>query len=199
MVRSQQPAMQECGDPVHARHGLVGWRIGSKAYRPAMLVAKFFEISVGRRSVAVNQRSWSNSLLDERHQTLVVALSNLPDPYPPKSLWVEHFDCNSDQHFAGVTLSANRTDRILAVGDRKVRLIDFDLAMQQISTRPDHSPAQAVQHGPCSFIASKAKNTLQTQCTDAVFLVGDVPNSGEPNAKFSARPVEDGAGRHRCL
>ena len=147
----------------------------------------------------MNHRAWMNSLLDERHQAFVITFADLPDPDSSKSLGLEHFHSNGHQHFAGIALSSNWTDRIFAVRNGKVRLVNFDLTMQQISAGSDHGSPQAMQHGPGCLVASKAKNTLETQGADTVLLVGDIPNSCEPNAQFGSGFVEYGAGRHGCL
>lgn len=101
----------------------MSWRRGPEVHRSAVLVTKFFEFSIGWRSVAVDQRSWSNSLMDEWHQAFMIALLNLSYPDPSKSLWLDHLDSDSNKHFAGFALSANWTYRILAVGDRKIGFV----------------------------------------------------------------------------
>lgn len=71
--------------------------------------------------------------------------------------------------------------------------------MKQIPSGSDHGPAQSVQHGPGSFIASKSEHTLQTKGADTLFLVGDVLHGGKPDPQFGTRFVQNGARRNGSL
>jgi len=199
MVGAQEPALQKCSNPVHPGHGLVGRNVGAEMHRSAMVVAQFLKVPVGRRPVAVDERVWLNSFLNEWNQAFVIAFTNLPDPDSAKSLWLKHLHRYGDQHFAGIALPANRTDRAFAVGDGEVRLVDLNFPMQQISSRPDHCPAQPMQHRPSRLVAAESKNTLQPQRTDAMLLVGDVPNTRKPDAQLGPGLVKYGSSRHCCL
>src|SRR5450756_2261543 len=56
-----------------------------------------------------------------------------------------------------------------------------------------------MQHCPSSLVAPESKHALQPQRTDAMLLTGDVPNGGEPDAKFGACLVENSPRRCRRL
>src|SRR3981189_217255 len=56
-----------------------------------------------------------------------------------------------------------------------------------------------MEHRPRGLIAAQTQNALETQCADAMFLVGHVPGSGQPAVQRSASVVKNGAGRDRAL
>src|SRR5258707_13303991 len=56
-----------------------------------------------------------------------------------------------------------------------------------------------MEHRPRGLIAAQTQNALETQCAHAMFLVGHVPGSGQPDLQRSASPVKNGSGRDRTL
>ena len=147
----------------------------------------------------MNERSWTHGPFNKGYQVLVVTTINSLNPYSSKSFGLQHLHCYGDQHLGGVTLSPHSTDRVYSVGECEIGFIDLNLPMKQLSARANHCTAQSMQHGPRRLIATHAKNTLQPQCADAMLLVGDVPNGGEPDAKLGARFIKNGACCYCCL
>src|SRR5258707_14437610 len=56
-----------------------------------------------------------------------------------------------------------------------------------------------MEHRPRGLIAAQTQNALETQCAHAMFLVGHVPGSGQPDLQRSASLVKNGSGRDRTL
>ena len=129
----------------------------------------------------------------------MVATLNSLNPYSSKSFGLQHLHCDGDQNLGGVAFAPHSTDRVDSVSECKIGFIDLNLTMEQFPVRANHCTAQSVQHSPRRLVAAQTKNSLQPQCADAMLLVGDVPNGGEPEAKFGARFIKNGACCYCCL
>jgi len=55
----------------------MGWRVRSKMNRSSVSISDFIELSVGGRSVTMNDRVTTNGLPDKRHQVIMIAMRNL--------------------------------------------------------------------------------------------------------------------------
>lgn len=130
MVSAHHPALKQCGDSVNAWHRFVGWRVRSKMYRSSVSISGSVEFSISGRPITVNNRSRTNGLLDKRHQVLIVAIRNLPNPDSPETLGLKHLDGNDNERLCGVAFAPNRRNWGFPVGKGKVGLIDFNFSVE---------------------------------------------------------------------
>ncbi len=69
----------------------------------------------------MNNRSRTNGLPDERHQVLIVAIRNLPNPDSPETFGLKHFDSNDNERLCGVAFAPNRRNRGFSVCEDLVK------------------------------------------------------------------------------
>lgn len=165
-------------------------RVRSKMDRAAVSISGIVEFSVCGRSITVNDRPRTNGLLDERHQVLIIAIGNLPNPDSSEPFGLEHFDGNDYARLGGVALASNRRNGGFPISEGKVGLIDFNFSVEKLPARSNHRASQPMQHGPSGLVTPQPKHALQPQCADSVLLIGDVPNGSEPDTKLGACLVE---------
>ena len=91
------------------------------------------------------------------------------------------FRCDADENF--VPYSADHS------------LINLDPAVELFPARPDHSPAQLVEHDPSSFIAPQAQRSLESQRADPTLLIGNPPGRAKPEAQADLAPIKNRARR----
>src|SRR5882724_3789437 len=69
----------------------------------------------------------------------------------------------------------------------------FNDPTQPLATRPHHGLSKFMEHQPGCSVAAQAKNPLQAQGTDAVFLAGHVPHGSKPSPHRQVSVLEDGS------
>jgi len=120
--------------------------------------------------------------LHKRHHALIGVVVDAAQSNPTEAFGLQHFHRQNDQHFACLVLAPHRRNRLLAVGDGQVSLVDFDLTLQAVSVRPHHRAAEPMQHGPGCLVAPEPEHTLQAQGAHALLLVRQVPRCCQPHA-----------------
>ncbi len=79
------------------------------------------------------------------------------------------------------------------------RLVDLDLAMEQLTNRVHHRSAQLVEHHPGCLIAPQPELALQEQGREAALVRGDQVCRPEPRRQRLLGVVQDRARSHRDL
>ena len=124
--------------------------------------------------------------LHERTQASGADVGDHLHPDPTEPLLVDDLNCNGDNGFG---LGVPATSTFLDAAN--VGLIDLDDAIEPITTRTDHRPAELVQPGPRRLVALQAQIPLEPQGVRPVLLTRDLPGRQEPVPKRTARAVED--------
>src|SRR5580693_10245924 len=101
---------------------------------------------------------------------------------------------NHDQHLALSPASSLARSR-----PADEYLIDFDDALQPLTSGTNHRPAQLVQQIPRRAITPQPQHPLQAQGAGPAFLAGHVPQRFEPQTQGQMRVREQGPRRHRGL
>jgi len=60
--------------------------------------------------------------------------------------------------------------------------VNFDISPDHVTARGYHSTSQLVEPGLSSLITAQSKNSLETQSTDAEFLIGYMPHGLKPDS-----------------
>ena len=80
-----------------------------------------------------------------------------------------------------------------------VGLINFNMAMQQISSRSNHHSTQFVKPAPSCLVTPKPENSLKPQGITAKLLIRNMPRCHKPYAQWFTSTLKYCTGCHRSL
>src|ERR1035437_8853761 len=158
--------------------------------RDFVVKPEVFDLSIGARPVAVHFGPGLYRFLDEGLKVFLVSPSQSLDTDTAKSFG-QDFHGDRHHYLGRVALTPLGRNGALSVSQRQIGFIHFDLSVKEVTTRSDHGATQAVQHGPGRLIAPEPEDALEAQCTDALLLVGDIPNCSEPDSQFGSGFVKN--------
>ena len=185
MVNTQPPPIKEAGYPMNLGHDNVGWvAAGGNIFR-LVFEADSRETVVGSPAIGSNRCSRAHSRLDERNEALGGCV-----------LDTRHADTTGapTPDFGG-----NRNNRFLVCFPPRnanfpaahIGFVDLDLAIQKLSARSNHGPAQLMEPCPSRLITAQAEYSLNPKRTDAVLLIRHIPHRLEPKPQRFPRTLED--------
>ena len=139
-----------------------------------MLVSRTGEGSVAGPTIRVDDSSLDHGSLDKRNEALRRSVID-----------TRHTDaaCTTASNFGrdrDEDAICAASSNFLAFTAQK-GLIDFYGTAKPLSTWAHHGPTELVQPRPGRFVAPEAQDSLKTKGTNAVLLVGEIPNRLEPD------------------
>lgn len=158
-----------------------------------MPVSFGFQALVSAPSVSAHLGTHLNIILDKCMETLRRYIRHHRHAYSARPF---PSDLSSYRHNC---LSFGPAPSDLCPNSTNVRLVNFNRALQLVSSRADHSATQFVQPLPCSIVASEAKNSLQPKGTGPMLLTRDEPHRQKPDTKWFVRFMEQCTSRNRSL
>src|SRR5919106_3088054 len=193
LVGAEQPALQQRGHPVRARHDDVGGvAAGGNAGR-VVREAGCREPVVTAPAVGVDERAGHGDIGEEAAQNGCGAVGDAGQP-------------GSATGSARTDLGRDRDDRLLAAATERAGrlraykgLVDLDLTGQLLTAGTDHRSPQLVQQRPRALVAAQAEQALQTERAHPVLGAGQVPRGGEPGRERQPRVREDRPSRDRAI
>ena len=157
-------------------HDNVGWvAAGGNIFR-LVFEADSRETVVGSPAIGSNRCSRAHSRLDERNEALggcVLDTRHADTTGAP----TPDFGGNRDNRFLVCFPPRNANLPAAHIG-----FVDLDLAIQKLSARSNHGPAQLMEPCPSRLITAQAEYSLNPKRTDAVLLIRHIPHRLEPKA-----------------
>ncbi len=185
MVNTQPPPIKEAGYPMNLGHDNVGWvAAGGNIFR-LVFEADSRETVVGSPAIGSNRCSRAHSRLDERNEALggcVLDTRHADTTGAP----TPDFGGNRDNRFLVCFPPRNANLPAAHIG-----FVDLDLAIQKLSARSNHGPAQLMEPCPSRLITAQAEYSLNPKRTDAVLLMRHIPHRLEPKPQRFPRTLED--------
>jgi len=191
---AEQPALEQRGRLVNARHDFVSLFVPAADDCHVMFVACRREGTGGRKarvaspSVGVNGRARLHGLSNEVQKAFS---GNILDAFQSDGATI-FFRRDHDNGFF-LDLAAPLTFFRAA----NVGFVDFNLASKSITPRSYHGPEQLVQPRPSCFVAAQSKCPLQSQSAHAILLTGDDPHREKPGAQRLVGVLKHSARRQR--
>ena len=156
-------------------------------------VSLFFQSGISRPSIGMDHATWLYCRSHERHETLRRGIWNTTHPNPTDAISI--FLCgNDDKCFLERFPSADAFLQAPEVG-----LVNFYAPTESLSSGTNHCSLNFVKPCPGRFVASKAKNSLQSEGAGTVLLCHHPPNSSEPSWQRSTCAFKDCTRCHRHL
>ena len=166
-------------------HDNVGWvAAGGNIFR-LVFEADSRETVVGSPAIGSNRCSRAHSRLDERNEALggcVLDTRHADTTGAP----TPDFGSNRDNRFLVCFPPRNANLPAAHIG-----FVDLDLAIQKLSARSNHGPAQLMEPCPSRLITAQAEYSLNPKRTDAVLLIRHIPHRLEPKPQRFPRTLED--------
>ena len=144
-----------------------------------------FEADSRDRCRLASHRFESASRLDERNEALggcVLDTRHADTTGAP----TPDFGGNRDNRFLVCFPPRNANLPAAHIG-----FVDLDLAIQKLSARSNHGPAQLMEPCPSRLITAQAEYSLNPKRTDAVLLIRHIPHRLEPKPQRFPRTLED--------
>src|SRR5208337_4600994 len=94
-------------------------------------------------------------------------------------------------------LASGSTASLAGMGCPNEGLVDFNGASQTISTWPHHCSPKLMQPGPSRAVAAQPQHPLHAQRARTRFLIGNIPDSLEPNSQRFVGVGKQSAGSYR--
>ena len=195
LVRTQQPAFDQSGNPVDARHANMGRIAGIRENNYVVFVAAFGKLTVATPTISQNLRPILGNITNERNKALSRDIRYPTHSHSPESARRMDLHCNGHNLYLFAAASPLPTN--ICTSD--VSFVYFNATTKLIPTGTHHSFPKFVQQRPSSLIASKSKKTLQSQSTRPIFLAGYKPHGSKPSFQRHSCPVKDGPRRDRNL
>lgn len=202
LVGTKKPALDQCGNAVNTRQRFMSRNFGSKDDMRIVLKPNVLQRCVNCRSVSAHSATWCDVFLYKGNDHADGGRRNASKTNTPEALGLMYFNGNGDRNqMAAVLRFCARGPGIFRISSaqRQKDLIDLDGAAQQVAIGTDHRTAKAVQHGPCGLVAIQAEYPLQSESTDALLLICDVPSRSEPHPQRRTGLVKYRSCRHAAL
>src|ERR1035437_974254 len=175
---------------------------GSKDDMRIVLKPTVLQRCVNCRTVSAHSAAWCDVFLYKRHDHADGSRRNASKTNTPEALGLMYFNGNGDGNQMAAVLSFfARGPGICRISSAQCQkdLIDLDGAAQQVAIGTDHRTAKPVQHGPCGLVAIQAEHSLQSESTNALLLIGDIPSRSEPHPQRCTSLVKNRSCRHAAL
>ncbi len=185
MVNTQPPPIKETGYPMNLGHDNVGWVAAGGNVLRLVYEADSRETVVGSPAIGSNRCSRAHSRLDERNEALggcVLDTRHADTTGAP----TPDFGSNRDNRFLVCFPPRNANLPAAHIG-----FVDLNLAIQKVSARSNHGPAQLMEPCPSRLITAQAEYSLNPKRTDAMLLIGHIPHRLEPKPQRFPRTLED--------
>jgi hypothetical protein len=164
------------------------WQLFTAGSRDAsMSIAITGKPTIGPCSVTDNHGAFNNGFLYEVNDSGAIVIRNLGEPDSSRSLSADF----SSNYYDFLCLSCGIPWRQSA----NESFVYFNISRKLFASRPDHGPAQLVQHNPCRFVTGEAEQSLQPHRVDAHFLVSHPPHGSIPQPQRDLAAMKDGPGR----
>ena len=189
LVGSQEPALEQRGNAVDPRHGLVSWVIGVFHSGDLMKVTQCFDPGVASPAVGVDDRSGLDACSDE---PLEVGSGSSVDPLHANATdpGAVLLSGNRNKGFARRS-SATNAAPALGFVTTHVGLIDLDPSRQAFPLRADHGSPQLVQPSPCRLVTPKTQDAFEAEGAHTRLLARHPPHRSEPHQKRLAGSLEE--------
>lgn len=181
LMDPEQPPLEQGCDPVNAG------KVYQRGCAPSAIqdirivfVAQPLQTSIPLSPICDDHAAPSDVLAHESSENPSAGISDSFKAYPA-NLRPSFFRRDTDENL--VSFSADFS------------FVNLNPTIELLPAWSDHSPAQLVEHGPSSFVASQAQSSLKSERADPALLIGDPPNRPEPEAQADLAPFEDCASR----
>src|SRR6266536_1374400 len=153
LVGAEQPALEQRGNAVRARHHDVGRVAAGGDARRLMDEAGCGESAVALPAIGVDDSAGRDSAADEVAKDGAGAIADAGEPEPAAGAARTRLDRDRDDRPVGERAPSEPSRR----GGADRGLVDFDLAGKPVSTRTHHRPAQLVQQRPGRLVAAPGR------------------------------------------
>lgn len=136
------------------------------------------QTSISFPAIGQNDRAWRDNLTDKANQAVLADIWNLLKTYSTKAFWFKNFNSN-DHNSLPFYLTTGKS--FFFTPD--IGLVNFNMAMKQISSRDNHRTTQLVQPTPSCLVTPKAKNSLKSQGITSKLLARYIPYCQKPHTK----------------
>ena len=161
--------------------------------RDLMAIALFCQSGITRPAIRMDQTTRRNRGGDEIQQAFSASIRDTPHSDTSDPLAV-HLRCDCNQR-----LLKGLPSFYAFFQASEIRFIHLNFTAQIRAPRCDHRMADFVQPSPCGFIASQAKDSLQSQGAGTVLLGHYPPNSPEEKRQRGTHSLENGPRRNAGL
>ena len=196
LVSTEQPPLDERGDPVHRGQQLTGIltpSAGGALAAPIVDVAEPVQAEVPRPPVGDHRGARLHVIGDERVQRGRGGVLDRRHPASTEPLGTVDLHGNTGEDLLASLPPASQS-RLLPADEG---LVHLHRPVQPLPARSHQHRPQAVQHRPRGLVGADFERPLQAQRRDAVLAAGEQPAGGEPHRQRRPGPVEDRARGHR--
>ena len=193
MVNAQPPPIKEACHPMDLGHDNVGRVTAGGNVLRLVFEADSRETVVGSPAIGSNRCSRAHGRLDERNEALgryVLDTRQADTTGAPTT----DFGGNRDNRFLVCFPPCNAN-----LPTAHICFVNLDLAIQKVSARSNHGPAQLMEPCPSRLITAQAEYSLNPKRTDAMLLIRHIPHRLEPKPQRFPRTLEDRPRARRCL
>ena len=191
LVGGEQPAIEQARDSMYPGEQLMGEPTGCDV--ALVLVGAGEGTSVGLPAIGHHRRARLDVRGKERSERLRRGVGEHRQATAPETPRLPVLDTDADQD-----LLARRSSTFAAGAHAAEQgLVHLNDSVQALSPRLHEDRAQTMEHCPGRLHRADLEHSLKAQRRDAVLRSRELPARVEPHRERGARPVEDGAGRHR--
>ncbi len=193
LMSTEKPTLEQCGDPMHPRHGNMGGVPGGRQH------GSFVEISVADQPVVATpaigayHAGGEHCFANEWYQVSARCIGDMTHSHPSKPFGL--FYLHGDRHDALIGPTATFP---ALFGPADQRLVNFHFTRQSFTFGTHHCDSVTLQHRPRHSVAG-------TQCPferlggHPVFRGRNVPSNLEPSGQRRSRLVQDRPCTNRSL
>src|SRR5258706_1485634 len=175
LVGPHQPTLEQGSHLIDSWQQIIS-QLNGRANHP-VIVAQSLQTAVTPPIISLNSSPRLNGFT---HRWLQAGSGSIINSCEANSANLSSISLSSDQNQC---FASSPTPSLARVWCPDEGLIDFNGPSQTISTRPHHCSPQLMQPGPSRAVAAQAQHPLHAQCTRTRFLIGDIPDSLEPNSQ----------------
>ena len=193
LMSTEKPTLEQCGDPMHTRHGNMGRVAGGRKHGPLVQISVIGQSVVATPAIGAYHAGRGHCVANEWSQVGTRCVGHMAHSHPPKTFGL--FYLHGDHHYAFIGPTATFS-ALLGTSDQG--LINFHITRQSFSFGTNHCDSVSLQHRPSHSIAG-------TQCSferlggHPVLRGRNVPSNFEPSSQWRSRLVQDRPGTNRRL
>ena len=158
-----------------------------------MIIAKFTQSIISIPVICTNCRARLNAVFYSIVETLCRSIGHMFQSYSSNTLPILLCD-NDYQCFTGSSTTSFSRFRTT-----NISFINFDYPRKAITPGANHSTTQLMKPTPSCSIAAQSQCSLQTQSTNALFLVRHIPYRTKPYLQWFTRILKNCTCCYRCL
>ena len=158
----------------------------------SVFIAVLLQRIVSTPTISKYRGTWFYRIAGKSNQIPSRSIRYALHSYSPKSLWFIYFNSNYNDRFS----SGTPTALTIMLFTANQSFIYFYISTKTLTFRTHHSKAHLMKPTPGSLVATKAKDTLKTQCITPKFLTCYIPHRLKPQLEGFPCSLEYRAGNN---